>query len=68
MKDFEVRFYAYHRRLRSREATMKMRGRSLKAILPRIKKVEEALNKLPNPHEHNKWIMTQIEEIEKTSK
>lgn len=66
MKDFEVRFYAYHSRLRNKEATMKMRGRSLEQILPRVKRVEALLNKLPNVYDHRKWLMTQISEIEKT--
>ena len=63
MKDFQVQFYAYHGKLRNKEAMMKMRGASLERILPRIKKVEAFLNKLPNPHSHSKWTVTRIDEL-----
>ena len=63
MKDFLVSFYAYHEKLRNKEARMKMRGASLERILPRIKKVEALLNKLPNAHSHSKWSVTWIEEL-----
>ena len=63
MKNFQVEFYAYHEKLRNKEAMMKMRGASLERILPRIKKVEALLNKLPNPHSHCKWSVTRIEEL-----
>lgn len=65
MKTFELEFYRSHSRLSNVYVAMTAQARDLERVLPRVKKILEALKKLPNPHSHSEWSLIRIKELEK---
>jgi len=63
MKTFKVRLYRYHSRMMNQEITMFANAERLEKLLPRIKRLIIVLDKLPNPHDHSRWMPYNIEEL-----
>jgi len=65
MKRFRLEFYRSHDRLLNQYAVMFAEAKSLERLLPRVKRILKALDKLPNPKDHSNWMPYKIGEVDK---